>query len=97
MQFVECKPSNCYEDKDCYSQLFPNILTLLQIACTTPEMSCECERDGSILHHLNTYRRSSMIEQRLTALALMTIHYNHPVDLDRVVYLFEQVHPEECN
>ena len=34
-----------------------------------------------------------MTEQRLTALALMTIHYNHPVDLDRVVDLFEQVHP----
>ena len=60
---------------------------------TIPVMSCECERDGSILRHLNTCRRSSMTEQRLTALALMTIHYNHPVYLDRVVDLFEQVHP----
>ncbi len=79
------KPSNCYEAlKHCDSQIFPNIHVLLQIACTIPVTSCECERDGSILRHLNTYKRSSMTNERLTNLALMTIHYNHVIDLDKV-------------
>jgi len=34
-----------------------------------------------------------MTNERLTYLALMTIHYNHVVDLDRVVDIFEQIHP----
>ena len=62
-------------------------------ACTIPVTSCECERDGSVLRHLNTYKRSSMTNERLTFLALMTIHYNHAIDLHKVIHIFQQVHP----
>ena len=35
--------------KDCDAALFPNISILLQIACTIPVTSCECERSASTL------------------------------------------------
>ena len=46
--------------KDCDAPLFPNISILLQIACTIPVISCECERSASTLRLLNNYMRSSM-------------------------------------
>ena len=41
--------------KDCDAALFPNISILLQIACTIPVTSCECERSASTLRRLNNY------------------------------------------
>ena len=35
--------------EECDKDLFPNIFTLLQIACTIPVTSCECERSPSAL------------------------------------------------
>lgn len=46
--------------KDCDSTSFPNISVLLQIACTIPVTSCECERSASVLRRLNNYMRASM-------------------------------------
>ena len=44
--------------KDCDWDTFPNISVLLQIACTLPVTSCECERSGSVLRRLNNYMRA---------------------------------------
>ena len=38
--------------KVCDAQLYPNIRILLQIACTLPVTSCECERSASVLRRL---------------------------------------------
>ena len=46
--------------KDCDKEFFPNIFVLLQIACTLPVTSCECERSASTLRRLNNYLRASM-------------------------------------
>ena len=46
--------------KDCDPTMFPNISVLLQICCTIPVTSCECERSFSTLRHLNNYMRASM-------------------------------------
>ena len=35
--------------KDCDQAMFPNISVLLQLACTIPVISCECERSASVL------------------------------------------------
>lgn len=39
--------------KECDQDMFPNIYILLQIACTIPVTSCECERSASGLRRLN--------------------------------------------
>ena len=91
---VEDKPSSCANTiKECDKIFFPNIFTLLKIACTIPVTSCECERNASSLRRLHTFIHTSMTEERLTDLALMHIHYEHKIDLDRVVDMFAEIHP----
>ncbi|XP_041362805.1 52 kDa repressor of the inhibitor of the protein kinase-like [Gigantopelta aegis] len=79
--------------KDCDGTHFPNIKTLLRIACTIPATSCECERSASSLRRLHSYARATMGQERLSALALLHIHYDKEIDLDRVVNVFVQCHP----
>lgn len=79
--------------KECDKNLFPNISTLLQIACTLPVTSAECERNASVLRRLHNFMRAGMSEDRLTSLALMHINYQHKVDLDSVVQLFAEAQP----
>ena len=74
--------------KECDPMYFPNLRTLLQIACTLPVTSCECERSASTLRRLHNYMRASMGQERMTALALMHIHYNSDIDLNEVVNIY---------
>ena len=46
--------------KVCDPDYFPNVRVLLQIACTLPVTSCECERSASALRRLQNYMRASM-------------------------------------
>ena len=73
--------------------LVVNISILLQIACTIPVTSCECERSASTLRRLNNYMRASMGKDRLSHLALLNIHYTTPVDLDTVVDCYARLTP----
>ena len=62
----EEKPSSSAQAINvCDPNYFPNITVLLQIACTLPVTSCECERSASALHCLHNYMRSSMGTERL--------------------------------
>ncbi|XP_072037479.1 52 kDa repressor of the inhibitor of the protein kinase-like [Amphiura filiformis] len=84
-QSEEERPSSCAQAiHKCDKDEFPNIFTLLQIACTLPVTSCECERNASTLRRLNTWMRASMAEERLASLALIHIHYSATVSLDEV-------------
>ena len=66
--------------KDCDAALFPNISILLQIACTIPVTSCECERSASTLRRLNNYMRASMGKDRLSLISSCafahSLHYS---------------------
>ena len=79
--------------KDCDPDCFPNVYVLLKIACTIPVTSCECERSASALRRLNNYMRASMCQTRLSNLALLHIHYNTPIDLEKVVDIYARLHP----
>lgn len=52
---------------------FPNLLKQLQIALTLSVTSAACERTFSSLKRVKTYLRSTMSDERLTNLALLTI------------------------
>ena len=82
-------PSNCASAiQECNELLYPNIFTLLKIACVIPVMSCVCERSFSAMRRLNNYMRCTMGQKRLSALALMHIHREKKIDTDLVVRLF---------
>ena len=89
-------PATCAATiKECDPVLFPNTFMLLEVACTLPVTSCECERSGSTLRRLNTFMRASMGEERLSSLALIHIHYDKPIDLDMAVAFFAKLHPRK--
>ena len=90
---AERPPSLAKAIKECDRQVFPNIWTLLQIACTLPVTSCECERNASALRRLNSYMSASMGKQRLSSLALLHIHLDKDINLDMVTDIFAKLHP----
>ena len=90
----ELRPSTPAEAiKNCDADLFPNLRVLLQIACTIPVTSCECERSASALRRLHNYMRASMGKSRLSSLALLHIHYDAEIDLDKVIDCYARLHP----
>ena len=62
--------------------------SLLCIFSTIPVTTCECERSVSSLRHLKSYLRSTMGQERLSALALLNIHYSMEINLDQVISMF---------
>ena len=75
-------------DKD----IFPNIHTLLQIPVMQPVTSCECEHSISKLRLLRSLR-STMTEERLNGLALISVHRDVYLDLDILLNEFVRMHP----
>ena len=51
--------------RECNPMHYPNIRVMLQLACTLPVTSCECERSASSMRRLHTYMRTSMTQERL--------------------------------
>ena len=88
----KAKPSTCAA---CLkpSINYPNVHMLFKLLCTLPATTCTCERSGSTLRNLDNYKRHTMSQGRLSALALMASHYDFHIDLDTVVDLFAKKHP----
>ena len=68
--------------------LYPSIDTILCIMLTMPVTSATTERLLSVLRRLKTYVRSTMNNDKLSSLALMHIHRDFSVDLDKVMEKF---------
>ena len=79
--------------KVCDPYMFPNVSVLLQLACTIPVTSCECERSASALRRLHNYMRATMGKGRLSSLALLHVHYDRKINLDSAVYIFARLLP----
>ena len=79
--------------KSCDDGLYPNVKTVLKIASTFPVTSCECERSISTLGLVKTKLRSTMGQERLTGLCLLSRHRDIKVDAREVVLKFARMHP----
>ncbi|CAF1440606.1 unnamed protein product [Adineta ricciae] len=66
----------------------PTMNELLRILWTIPVNVCECERSFSCLRRLKTYLRSTMDQERLSALALVHIERDIIIDIDKIVEKF---------
>ena len=82
-------------EQHCHMQsaFFQNIRELLKVTCTLPVTSCEWERSNSALKRLKTYLRSTMGHERLSGLALLTVHYDVEIDTEDVLNHFARKNP----
>ncbi|XP_065665682.1 52 kDa repressor of the inhibitor of the protein kinase-like [Hydra vulgaris] len=67
---------------------FKNIKICIKLLATLPLTSCECEQTLFSLRRLKDYKRSTMVEDRLNDLALMNIHTELPIDVEKVINKF---------
>ena len=72
---------------------FPNIRKLLEIACTLPVSSAECERSVSQLQYLKMNLRSTTTEDHLNSLAMLYVHRDIPCPIETVVDEFACAQP----
>ena len=71
---------------------FPTVVKLLQLAMTISVTSAKCERTFATLKRVKTYLRSTMTEERLANLAVLSIERDitNALNLDEVVSEFSQ-------
>ncbi|XP_029348102.1 52 kDa repressor of the inhibitor of the protein kinase-like [Acyrthosiphon pisum] len=82
----EQKPKRAIEFlKLCDEDLFPNVYKLLKIVCILPVTTCTSERSFSSLRRLKTYLRSTMTENRLNGLAMLSIHREELITPEEVI------------
>ena len=73
-------------------QLFPNIKALPTILCILPVTRCSSERSNSTLKMTKTRLSSTMSDERLTGLMLMSIHGDIDISVDEVISEFSRKH-----
>ena len=71
--------------KECSSDAFPNIFTLMTILLTLPVTTCTSERSFSTLRRLKTYLRNTTGTTRMNGLALLNIYRNYMPCPDEVI------------
>ena len=75
--------------------LFPNVRTLITILCTLPVTTCSSEHSNSMLKLVKNRLRSTMENDRLTGLLLMSVHRDIEVDPEKVISEFARRHPRK--
>jgi len=64
----------------CHADIYPSVYTLLTILGTLPVSTATSERSFSTMRRLKTYLRSSIRNERMTGLALLSIHKDRQID-----------------
>ena len=74
---------------------FLAVVQLLSLAMTFPVTSATAERSFSALKRIKTYLRSTMLQERLCNLAILSIEHSlsGSLDLDEVIDKFDEQHP----
>ena len=72
---------------------FPDLRRVLQLALTVPIANVAAERSFSSMRRIRTYVRSTMIEQRLSSIALLNIESElaRNIDVDAIVDIFAKL------
>ncbi|KAL4098046.1 hypothetical protein QTP88_022718 [Uroleucon formosanum] len=86
----DCRPSSAFEAfLKCDSDFFPNIKQLLTIISTLPVSTTTAERTFSTLRRIKSYLRNSTGNERLTGLALLSVHHEINIDPEEVINIFK--------
>lgn len=83
------KPSRLQDtlEQTC-KDLYPCICTIIGVLLTMPPMSATCERSFSGMKRIKNYLRSTMTSRRLSSLALIHVHKDMKIDVDKVINVF---------
>ena len=77
------KPSNVKDTLNVTNEeLYPSISTVLLILYTMPASTATTERSFSALRRLKTYLGTTMMQDRLTSLAVLHVHRDIDIDID---------------
>ena len=77
------KPSNLKDTLNVTNEeLYPSISTVLLILYTMPASTATTERSFSALRRLKTYLRTTMLQDRLTSLAVLHVHRDIDIDIN---------------
>ena len=78
-----------------YHDAFFEVSRLLRIACTIPITSVASERSFSCLKLIKTHLRTTMLDERLSNIAILSVHSRRAkaLDLDKVVDKFVLRYP----
>ena len=77
------KPSNLKDTLNVTNEeLYPSISTVLLILYTMPASTATTERSFSALRRLKTYLGTTMMQDRLTSLAVLHVHRDIDIDID---------------
>lgn len=72
----------------CDPDIYPGISKLLAVLSTLPVSAATAERSFSTLRRLKTWLRTTMTEERLNGLALLHIHQDINIDINKVIDRF---------
>ncbi len=75
--------------------LFPNMKTLLSIICVLPVSTCSSERSNNTLKLVKDRLCSTMGNERLTGLILMSVHRDIEIDPQEVISEFARRQPRK--
>ena len=83
------KPSNLKDTLNVINEeLYPSISTVLLILYTMPASTATTGISFAVLRRLKTYLRTTMLQDRLTSLAVLHVHRDIDIDIDRVMRSF---------
>ena len=71
----------------CHADIYPNVYILLTILGTLPVSTATRERRFSTMRRLKTYLRSSVGNERMTGLALLSIHKDRQIDKEKKLWM----------
>jgi len=74
----------------CDAKFYPNIHFLLKILATLPVSTTAIERSFSTLKRLKTLLRNKTGNERLTGLALLSVHWEVSISTDEVLDVMAQ-------
>lgn len=73
---------------DCDKEMYPNMNIFLRILAALPVSIATAERSFSTLRRVKTWLRASMVEDRLTGLALLHVHKYLNIEVEEVITRF---------
>jgi len=83
---VSTVPSSAIEAPcACHADIYPNVYVLLTILGTLPVSTATNERSFNTMRRLKTYLRSSIGNERMTGLALLSIHKDRQIDREKIM------------
>ena len=91
-------PEHGWQMKEVYllTSDLPNVRAMVRLLMTIPATSCTAERAFSTLKRIKSDRRSTMGEERLEALMLISMFGQERLSVDKALDKFMKLRPRRC-